>query len=104
MSSIMTIALYAEFTATPGNIEQVRGLIDSYAQTVRAEPGNICFDAHTVESQPAKVFVYELYCDAAAFESHLAAPAGAEFNRQLADLVEGGGSNLTMLNPISVAV
>jgi quinol monooxygenase YgiN len=100
----MTIALYAEFTATPGNIEQVRSLIDSFAQTVRAEPGNICFDAHTVESQPAKVFVYELYRDAAAFESHLAAPAGAEFNRVLADLVEGGGSNLTMLNPISVVV
>lgn len=100
----MTIALYGEFTATPGNIEQVRSLIDDFAQTVRAEPGNIRFDVHTLESEPAKVFVYELYRDAAAFEAHLAAPAGAEFNRVLTDLVEGGGSSLTMLNPISIAV
>ncbi len=100
----MTIALYAEFTATPGNIERVRDLIADFAQTVRAEPGNICFDAHTLESEPAKVFVYELYRDQAAFEAHLAAPAGAAFNQLLAHLVEGGGSRLTMLSPVSVAL
>ncbi|KFF60208.1 hypothetical protein JF66_05925 [Cryobacterium sp. MLB-32] len=99
----MTVALYAEFTATPGNIERVSALIDEFAGVVRAEPGNICFDAHSVEAHPATIFVYELYRDPAAFEAHLAAPAGAVFNRALAQLVEGGGSTLTMLTPISVS-
>jgi len=104
MSHTMTVALYAEFTATPGNLERVRSLIDEFATTVRAEPGNICFDAHSVAAHPAKIFVYELYRDRAAFDEHLAAAAGAEFNRALTDLVEGGGSSLTMLTPISVSV
>ena len=100
----MTVALYAEFTAKPGNNDRVRALIDDFANVVRAEPGNICFDAHSETAHPAKIFVYELYRDSAAFEDHLAAPAGAAFNRVLADLVEGGGSTLTMLTPISVSV
>lgn len=100
----MTVALYAEFTATPGNIAQVRALIDEFATVVRAEPGNICFDAHSEAAHPAKIFVYELYRDQAAFEEHLAAPAGAAFNRVLTGLVEGGGSTLTMLSPISVSI
>ncbi|KGJ79332.1 hypothetical protein GY21_05370 [Cryobacterium roopkundense] len=100
----MTVALYAEFTATPGNLERVRTLIDEFAGVVRAEPGNIRFDAHSVEAHPASIFVYELYRDPAAFEAHLAAPAGAVFNRALTDLVEGGGSTLTMLAPVSISL
>jgi len=98
----MTISLYAEFTATPGNTERVSGLIAEFAATVRAEPGNLRFDAHSVASNPATFFVYELYRDQAAFDAHLAQPSGSAFNRALSALVEGGGSTLTMLSPISV--
>jgi quinol monooxygenase YgiN len=83
----MTIALYAEFTATAGNHALVADLIAEFAQRVRAEPGNLVFDPHHRVDSPSTVFVYEAYRDQAAFDEHL---------------VVGGGSRLTMLSPIAV--
>lgn len=97
----MTVALFAEFTATAGNEAVVTQLIAEFATRVRAEPGNIHFEAHHLADAPDTVFVYETYRDQSAFEDHLASPHGHEFNRRLAGLVVGGGSRLTMLSAIS---
>jgi quinol monooxygenase YgiN len=97
----MTIALSAEFTATPGNEARVAALIGDFAVAVRAEPGNLLFEPHHPVGLPGSVFVYESYRDRAAFEEHLTSAHGHEFNRRLADLVVGGGSRLTMLSPIA---
>ena len=93
----MTKSLYAEFTVISGNEARVRQLVREFTEVVRAEPGNLSFTAHILESDPASYFVYEVYRDEEAFAAHLAAPAGAEFNAQLAPLVIDGGSRLTML-------
>lgn len=98
----MTIALYAEFTATDGNRDLVTELIAEFAVRVRAEPGNLAFDPHHRVDSPTTVFVYEAYRDQAAFDEHLASPHGHDFNRRLGDLIVGGGSRLTMLSPIAV--
>ena len=98
----MTIALYAEFTATEGNQGLVTELIAEFAEWVRAEPGNLVFDPHHRLDSPATVFVYEAYRDQAAFDEHLASSHGHAFNRRLGDLVVGGSSRLTMLAPIAV--
>jgi quinol monooxygenase YgiN len=96
----MTIALYAEFTASSGNHALVTELIAAFADRVRAEPGNLRFDPHHIVDAPDTVFVYETYRDQAAFDVHLASAHGHEFNRRLVGLVVGGGSRLTMLQPI----
>ena len=98
----MTIALYAEFTATAGNHALVTELIAEFAARVRAEPGNLAFDPHHLADSPATVFVYEAYRDQAAFDEHLASFHGRDFNQRLGTLVVGGGSRLTMLSPIVV--
>jgi quinol monooxygenase YgiN len=64
---------------------------------VRAEPGNLVFDPHTLVDEPRRWFVYEVYRDEEAFRDHVAADYGAAFNAELAPLVEGGGSQLTFL-------
>ena len=92
----MTWALCAEFTAIPGAEQQVADLVRDFTERVRAEPGNLAFNPHTLVDEPRRWFVYEMYRDEAAFREHLAAEHGAVFNAALEPLVEGGRSRLTM--------
>lgn len=92
--------LYAEFTALAGHADAVAALLAQLVDAVRAEPGNIVFDAYRTTENPDVFFVYEVYADAAAFDAHLAAEHSVEFNSKLGPLVEGGGSTLTWLRPI----
>lgn len=94
----MTWALYAEFTALPAAEERLAELVREFTLRVRAEPGNVVFNAHTVKDRPRSWFVYEVYRDEEAFRAHLAADSGAMFNAALSELVEGGGSRLTLLD------
>lgn len=92
--------LYAQFTASAGNEEQVAALVRGYADLVRAEPGNLLFSASRKRDEPAAFFVYEEYRDAAAFAAHRSAEYGAIFNRALADLIVESGSQLTFLRSV----
>ncbi|MBG6237759.1 quinol monooxygenase YgiN [Mycetocola sp. CAN_C7] len=92
--------LYAEFTATPGQADAVAALLAGLVDAVRTEEGNIVFDAHRKTDEPETFFVYEVYADRNAFETHLASLHSVEFNRALTPLVEGGGSTLTWLRPL----
>ncbi|MCK0117621.1 antibiotic biosynthesis monooxygenase [Isoptericola sp. S6320L] len=94
-----TRALYAEFTALPGSLERVAELVVELTEQVRAEPGNIAFEPHRLESDPARWFVYEVYADDDAFRAHVSGAPSAAFNAAITDLVEGGGSRLTWLTP-----
>ena len=93
-------ALYAEFTARPGNEEAVRALVAGLTVDVRAEPGNLAFAAHTLVDNPRHWFVYEEYVDDAAFQAHITAPYGAVFNAALVQLIEEDASQLTWLTPL----
>ena len=95
--------LYAEFQAVPGSGDAVASLVAGYRRSVAAEPGNVRFDAHRLQDDPDRFFVYEEYADDAAFRAHVAAPGNTEFNAALAPLVVGGGSRLTWLTEIGDA-
>lgn len=95
------VVLHAGFTAKPGSETQVEKLILTYADEVRAESGNLRFDLYRREDARREFFVFEIYRDRAAFEAHLAAEAGRAFNRALADHVEGSGSELRFLTPVT---
>ncbi|CAN5138855.1 hypothetical protein BH09ACT6_BH09ACT6_21550 [soil metagenome] len=100
MSDDTRRVLYAEFTALPGREAEVAALIGRFAETVRREPGNLVFAAHTKCTAGSEFFVYEEYADEAAFQRHLETDSGAEFNRGLGPLVVGGRSALTFLSPV----
>lgn len=91
------IILHARFTAKPGEAERVAALLRDFSAAVRAEEGNIVFDATRLVDDPDRFFVYEVYRDEAAFQAHLAAPAGAPFNAALQELIVEPASVLTFL-------
>lgn len=89
--------LYAEFTARPGAEATVLELILAYAEVVRAEPGNLEFQVYRRQEAPARFVVFEIYADDAAFQAHLAHPAGQAFNDRLTPLIEEAQSELSFL-------
>lgn len=89
--------LHAQFTAQPGRGDQVAALLRDFADEVRAEEGNVVFDATRLVDDPDRFFVYEVYRDDAAFRAHLAAPAGVPFNAALQQLIVEPSSQLTFL-------
>ncbi|WP_193597159.1 putative quinol monooxygenase [Microbacterium sp. YJN-G] len=92
--------LHATFTARPGEGDRVAALLRDFADAVRAEPGNVVFDATQLVEDPERFFVYEEYVDEAAFQAHLANPAGGPFNAALQELIVEPHSQLTFLRRI----
>ena len=99
MSDTEQVVLYAEFTAKPDVVDKVEDLLRGFAHTVQAEPGNVAFDVYRRADSPAMFYVFEIYRDRPAFEEHLAAPSGREFNDALGELIVEAGSELTFLRP-----
>lgn len=95
------VVLYAEFTARADAVAEVEDLIVDYAGSVRAESGNLRFDVYRREEEPTRFVVFEVYRDRAAFEDHLGAASGHAFNRALEKHIEGAGSDLHFLTPVS---
>lgn len=59
-------------------------------QVVRdAEPGTLRLDLWEVEAEPDVVYVYEVYKDEAAFDSHIKNGPVQKFGEIMNDLVEG---------------
>jgi quinol monooxygenase YgiN len=95
------VNLIATFRALPEQATRVEGLISAYADIVRQEPGNVIFEVYTDRDDPHAFIVVERYVDEDAFQAHLAGEAGKEFNAELTPLIEGGGSALQFLDPVS---
>ena len=89
--------LHAVFTARPGRGDEVAVLLRDFADVVRAEEGNVVFDATRLVDDPDRFFVYEVFRDDAAFQAHIAAPAGVPFNEALHQLIVEPSSILTFL-------
>ncbi|MHC9044715.1 putative quinol monooxygenase [Microbacterium saperdae] len=89
--------LHATFTARPGEGDRVAALLRDFAEGVRAEDGNIVFDATRLVDDSDRFFVYEVYRDDEAFQAHLASPAGVPFNAALQELIVEPSSQLTFL-------
>lgn len=98
--STKPVVLIAEFTAKPGNEEEVADLLAGLADDVRREDGNVAFDCYRQTEDGAKFVVYEIYRDRQAFEAHIAADYGAVFNAKLQTLIVEPHSILTFLVPL----
>lgn len=55
-------------------------------QSLADEPGCRCFDV-CVDADGARIFLYELYDDAAAFQAHLRTPHFIAFDREVSPWV-----------------
>lgn len=96
------VALYAEFTARPGCAEAIRSLLAELTLKVQQEPGNLVFSPYQEKTNQNKFFVYEVYRDTRAFQSHLEADYGFAFNAELNNLIIENASILTHLKPVDL--
>jgi quinol monooxygenase YgiN len=94
------IDLIATIEVREDLLPEASALLLDYGQGVRAEPGNLRFEAYQDRDSGA-VVVVERYASAEGFEAHLANPANAAFNAKLAAILGGGGSTLQMLEPLA---
>ena len=93
----MTEVLFAEFTVKEGAEREVARLVAGLTPLVRAEPGNLLFEPNVRRDDSRRYFIYEVYRDRTAFDAHVGASHGAEFNAALTPLIEEDGSALTWL-------
>ena len=91
------IDLIATIRVPQDRLPVASALLLEYGVVVRAEPGNRRFEVY-VDRDAGALVVIERYADADAFDAHLANPANAAFNRNLAEVLGGGGSTLQMLD------
>ena len=94
------IHLIATIEVRPDVLPVAAALLLEYGDVVRAESGNLHFEAFRDRDSGAMVVV-ERYASQEAFEAHLADPANAAFNAKLAEILGGGGSTLQMLEPLA---
>jgi quinol monooxygenase YgiN len=77
--------IMVDFTVKPGSMAAFRALVDANAQaSCRKEAGCRRFDVLAPAGDDARVVLYEIYDDRAAFDAHLASAHYAAFNRDSA--------------------
>ncbi len=94
------IDLIATIPVAAEALPAAAALLLEYGELVRAEPGNLRFEAY-LDRDTGSMVVVERYASAAAFEAHLTNPANAEFNSKLGEVLGGGGSTLQMLDVLA---
>lgn len=93
------IDLIATIPVAPEMLPTAAALLLEYGNVVRAEPGNLRFEAYH-DHETSSMVVVERYASAEAFQAHLSDPANAVFNAKLGEILGGGGSTLQMLDPL----
>lgn len=78
-----------EFVVKPQFVEDfTAAMIENASTSRRDEPGCRQFDVCALPGDRARIFLYEIYDDRAAFDVHLAAPHFKAFDAKVADWVE----------------
>jgi quinol monooxygenase YgiN len=87
MSELIVVV---DFRLKPGAIDPFRRLVVENARSsLRAEPGCRRFDVVTVEGDPDRIVLYEIYDGDESFAAHLRTPHYAAFDKASEALVAG---------------
>lgn len=81
------LALIANVEVAPEKRDQVLALLSAHgARSLRDEPGTLHFKILVPREDAAKLLIYEVYQDDAAFEAHRNARSIAQFREESAGL------------------
>ncbi len=84
------LVIVVDFLLKPGAIDRFRQLImDNARATMRTEPGCRRFDVVTVEGDPDRIMLYEIYENDDAFAAHLRTSHYEAFDKASQALVAG---------------
>ncbi len=89
------LTVVAEVTAKPGREDELRSLLLSVVEPVRAEEGCIQYDLHVSTKDPASFVFYENWKDADALKNHAGSAHMKAFGAKAADLLGGPARILT---------
>ena len=70
-----------------GRRDQVVTLLAAHKARLKNEPGTLQFEVLLPKDDDTKVFSFEMYQDAAAFEVHLNGPSLAQLREEIAGMV-----------------
>jgi (4S)-4-hydroxy-5-phosphonooxypentane-2,3-dione isomerase len=71
----------------PGRRDQVVTKLAAHKARVKDEPGTLQFEVLIPQDDETKIFAFEMYRDAAAFEVHLKGPSLAQLRDEIAGMV-----------------
>jgi quinol monooxygenase YgiN len=78
-SGTHTQAVIAVLDAKPNCAEEPAALVRRLTPHVRAEPGCLGFIPYRAQTNAGRIYIYEVYPDAGAFDAHLQADHVREF-------------------------
>ena len=90
------LVVVARMTAKPGKEAELRSALEALVPTTVAEDGNVNYDLHVAEDDPATYFFYENWESGEKLDAHLGAPHLVEFAGRLDDLLVGGADGLVI--------
>ncbi|CCM76835.1 putative quinol monooxygenase [Rhizobium mesoamericanum] len=83
-----TLAVIGIIEAVAGHREQLIPLLEEHrARCLRDESGTLGFNILKSNDDETKIYIYEIYRDAAAFELHLKSPSLKRWREETAGLV-----------------
>lgn len=80
----VTVEFHIETDKLPVFLDQLQR---NAADSLEREPGCTLFDVCTDGTRPGEVFLYEIYTDAAAFDTHLKSSHFKSFDAAVTDMV-----------------
>jgi (4S)-4-hydroxy-5-phosphonooxypentane-2,3-dione isomerase len=83
---------------TPGRRDQVLRLLGEHKSRLKDESGTLQFEILLPKDDDTKVFLYEMYRDAAAFEVHFNGPSLAQWRKETAGMAKLHGVRCTVVD------
>jgi (4S)-4-hydroxy-5-phosphonooxypentane-2,3-dione isomerase len=83
---------------SPARRDQVLRALAAHKARLKDEPGTLQFEILLPKDDDTKVFLYEMYRDAAPFELHLKGPSLAQWREETAGMAKLHGVRCTVTN------
>ena len=93
------IAVIAKLTAAPGKRAELVDALQAALATARAEAGTVYYVLHEDAADADGLWMYELYTDQVALDSHMGSDAFKALGPAIGALL-GAAPELTLLKPI----
>jgi len=85
---VSKLAIVGTIEVAPGSREQVLSLLMAHrARCLKDEPGTLQFEVLVPNDDATKILLYELYQDAAAFQTHWNGPSTARVREEAGTMI-----------------
>jgi quinol monooxygenase YgiN len=74
MSVADEVHVFANVTAAPGKADELRSVLKDLVAATHTEPGVLTYILHEEPKKPGNFYVFEVYKDQAAADSHMKSP------------------------------